>query len=393
MKKKGYYSSGEFAKLAHITLRTVRFYDKCNLLKPSYVTESGARFYTDHDLAKLQQILLLKYLGFSLDDIKEMIIDDTDYHFMLNSLKIQLHLIQDRIEQMHLMEQAIQNTTKAIQTKQSVDWSQMLDLIHMTSVEKSLKLQYQNATNITSRINLHSLYSQNKQGWFPWIYEQLQITPGMRILEVGCGDGSLWLNNKEKLPNNIDIVLSDISEGMLRDTRRAIGISDTRFTFQAFDCHDIPFEDNFFDLVIANHLLFYCDDIMKACQEIHRVLKPGKKLICSTYGANHMKEVTNLVHSFDSHIELSAEHLYERFGLENGSRYLSSIFQNTICLRYDDFLLVDTSESLISYILSCHGNQNQILLPHYKEFRSFVDQKVKHGFRITKDAGIFISIK
>ena len=49
MKKDGYYSSGEFARMAHVTLRTIRYYDKQNILKPSYVTESGARFYTDRE--------------------------------------------------------------------------------------------------------------------------------------------------------------------------------------------------------------------------------------------------------------------------------------------------------------------------------------------------------
>ena len=63
------------------------------------MTESGARFYTDEDFARLSQILLLKYLGFSLDDIREMTIDDSDYHFMENSLNIQLKLVRDRIEQ------------------------------------------------------------------------------------------------------------------------------------------------------------------------------------------------------------------------------------------------------------------------------------------------------
>ena len=109
MKKPGYYSSGEFARMAHVTLRTIRYYDKQNILKPSYVTEAGARFYTDEDFARLQQILLLKYLGFSLDDIRDMTIDDADYHFMLNSLNIQLKLVRDRIEQMQLVEKAIQD--------------------------------------------------------------------------------------------------------------------------------------------------------------------------------------------------------------------------------------------------------------------------------------------
>ena len=72
MKKEGYYSSGEFAKKAHVTKKTIRYYDEHNILKPSFVSDSGARFYSDEDFARLQQILFLKYLGFSLADIKEM---------------------------------------------------------------------------------------------------------------------------------------------------------------------------------------------------------------------------------------------------------------------------------------------------------------------------------
>ena len=97
MKKEGYYSSGEFARMAHVTLRTIRYYDKQDILKPSFVTPYGARFYTDEDFARLSQILLLKFLGFSLEDIKEMTINDTDRHFLADSLNIQLKLIQDKI--------------------------------------------------------------------------------------------------------------------------------------------------------------------------------------------------------------------------------------------------------------------------------------------------------
>lgn len=393
MKKDGYYSSGEFARMAHVTLRTVRYYDKQDILKPSLVTESGARFYTDEDFARLQQILLLKYLGFSLDDIREMTIGDSDYHFMLNSLNIQLRLVRDRIEQMQLVEKAIQDTAQMIKEQHTIDWSQMLNLIHLTGMEKSLKNQYQNATNISSRINLHSLYSQNKQGWFPWIFEQCRISPGLRILELGCGDGTLWTDNLSLLPEDISITLSDISSGMLRDARRAIGSSDTRFAFRAFDCRKIPYKDESFDLVIANHVLFYCDDIPSVLKEVRRVLAPGGRFLCSAYGKAHMQEVSQLVQDFDERIVLSADRLYERFGRENGQSILASFFPKAQWLSYEDCLLVQDAEPLISYVLSCHGNQNQYILDRYKEFRTYTARKTAKGFRITKDAGVFLCEK
>lgn len=386
----GYYSSGQFARMANVSVRTIRFYDKQNVLKPSYVNDSGARFYTDSDFARLQQILLLKYLGFSLDDIREMTITDTDYHFMLSSLKLQKKLIQDRIEQMQLVEHAIEDTVNAISQERQIDWSQMLDLIHLTGMEKSLKTQYQDATNLSARIRLHRDYSVNPQGWFPWLYQQCEVRPGMDILELGCGNGALWTENLEKLPENLHVTLSDISEGMLRDARRSLGTEDHRFSFLSFDCHRIPLPDASFDLVIANHVLFYCQDIPQVCREVRRILKPGGLFLCSTYGQAHMQEISQLVREFDSRIVLSAEKLYDHFGLENGTSLLEPFFSSVTCRRYEDGIELDRAEPLIEYILSCHGNQNQILLDRYKDFRSFVERKTTRSFHITKDAGVFL---
>ena len=388
MKKDGFYSSGEFAKMAHITKKTLRYYDAHNILKPSYLTPYGARFYSDEDFARLQQILLLKYLGFSLDDIREMTINDSDYHFMADALKLQRKLVQDKIEQLQLVERAIQDTSKAIEEEHSVNWSQMLKLIHLTGMEKSMKNQYQNASNISARIQLHNKYSTNTQGWFPWIFDQCHMAEHSTVLEIGCGE------NKEKIPKQLHVVLSDISEGMLRDTRRAIhaNVKTSRFDFQVFDCERIPYPDNSFDLVIANHILFYCKNLTSVFEEISRVLKTGGTFVCSTYGAAHMKEINELVSEFDDRIVLSADRLFERFGKENGADLLAPYFQNIKWLSYEDSLHVTEPETLISYVLSCHGNQNQYIIDHYKEFRNYVRKKTEDGFTITKDAGIFITI-
>lgn len=387
-----YYSSGEFARMAQITVRTVRYYDKQNILKPSLVTPTGARFYTEEDFARLQQIMLLKYLGFSLDDIRELTVNDSDYSYLEHSLEQQQNLVRDRIEQLQLVEQAIGETVTEIRQQQNVDWNRMRELIHLTGMENSLKAQYRNSTNISARIRLHRLFSSNKQGWFPWIYEQCQITEGMKILELGCGNGRLWIENKAKLPADCDIILSDISEGMIRDVRREQSLQDDRFSFAAFDCHAIPYEDASFDLVIANHVLFYCKDVDRVCSEVGRVLKPGGRFVCGTYGVAHMQEVSRLVTQFDDRITLSGENLYEHFGKENGAQALAPYFAEVDWQQYEDALIVTQAEPLIEYVLSCHGNQNQYILEKYNKFRKYVEGQIRNGYTITKDAGIFISV-
>ncbi len=421
MKKEGYYSSGQFAKLADVSVRTIRFYDRKDILKPSCVDEHGARFYTDQDLASLQQILLLKYLGFSLEEIRAMTIGGSDYSHLSRMLKVQEKLVQDRIEQMQTVAEAIRDTEAELQ-RGSVNWQNMLDLIHLTGMERSLSSQYKSASNLSARIALHSLYSTGRDGWFPWLFRQLHLREGMSVLEVGCGDGALWTYNCSLLPDNVSVVLSDISDGMIRDVRRNLSqtmtsavlsepdkgtdlrsapvqkdplhssrTQNSSFRFQVFDCTHIPFPDHSFDLVIANHVLFYVEDIPQALREIRRVLKPGGRLICSTYSRQHMHEIRDLVKEFDSHIVLSRDSLYENFGLENGRDILSQVFpvSGITLRRHEDSLEITDSQPLVEYILSCHGNQNQYLVDRYKEFHSFVEEKVKSSFHVTKDAGIF----
>ena len=58
MGHKGYYTSGEFARKANVTIRTIRYYDKQGILKPSQVSEAGYRLYTDEDFGRLQKMCI-----------------------------------------------------------------------------------------------------------------------------------------------------------------------------------------------------------------------------------------------------------------------------------------------------------------------------------------------
>lgn len=390
MRREGYYSSGEFAKMAHVTKKTLRYYDEKGILKPALVTEKGARFYTDADLGRLQQILLLKYLGFSLSDIKEMLLGDFDNDHFGTFLQVQRKLVEERIEQLQLVSQTIKETADAVDGGHGIEWSKMLELIRMTGMENSMRSQYKNASNISARIQLHSLFSQNKQGWFPWIFEKMQLRKGMNVLEIGCGDGSLWRGHV--LPEGVSVVLSDRSDGMLRDAGRNLE-GEKEFSYVLCDCQNMPFSEGEFDLVLANHCLFYCEDIDRACGEIFRVLRDGGTLISATYGRRHMKEISAMVSDFDERIVLSAGHLYERFGKENGESILGRHFRHVEWAEYEDSLCVTAAEPLIAYVLSCHGNQNRYIADCYQDFKAFVKKKTERGFRVTKEAGIFFANK
>lgn len=421
MKKEGYYSSGSFANKAHVTKKTLRYYDEHGFLKPSFVNENGARFYTELDFQKMQQIQMLKYLGFSLEDIREMTMKESREESLLPTLKFQMELLDERMEQMNLVRESLRDTTELLEKGKAVDWGELMERTSKSGLERSLKQQYLNSSNIGTRINLHAKYAVNRQGWFPWIFEQCGMQDGVAtmhgeqasakvgrrekkaglvVLELGCGNGSFWLENWDKIPKGLSVVISDASEGMLREASKAISnraAKDAKgkanFEFKVIDFHEIPCVDEAFDLVIANHVLFYAKDFKKVLGEIRRVLKPGGRLICSTYGTAHMKEISTLAAQFDDRIVLAEQSLYEIFGKENGGQILKPYFGEVEWRQYEDHLLVTEAEDLVDYVISCHGNQNRYIVNDYKAFRQFVEGKIWKGFYVTKDAGVFLARK
>lgn len=379
-----YYKTGQFAKLANVSERTIRYYDKIGLLKPSFVMENGYRQYSDLDLLKLQKILSLKHLGFSIEEIFPMVMDNTN---LKESFELQIDLIEDKISHLQSLKDALK---RASQTP-NLSWNMILSLVQLSNEETNIIEQYKNAKNLNDRISLHEKYSTNKLGWFNWLFNQIDFSRVNRLLELGCGNGKLWQENRIDLRNR-EIFLSDISEGMVEEVRNKLG---TDFNCIVADVEKIPFKDSYFDSIIANHVLFYLNDLNLGLKEIDRVLKSDGILYCSTYGKNHMKEITEIVQNFDSRISLSNHSLYDIFGLENGESILKEYFFNIQRMDYKDSLEITESKPLIDYIMSCHGNQNEILGPRLNEFKEYIEELLENNGKIvvTKQVGLFICKK
>lgn len=383
------YSTGEFAKMAGVTLRTIRYYDKIGLLKPAMILNNGYRRYCNKDLITLQKILSLKELGFSLEEIYPLIQDD-DIASFKKSIQLQTTLINQKIQKLTNLKESLKATEKLL-NKNNIAWDKIIELIKLSSIDDNIIDHYINAKNLETRIKLHDQFSINKQGWFPWLFEQIDFSTVYRLLEIGCGNGKLWDYNTYNLRNR-EIFLSDNSNGMLEETKQRLG---NEYNYLVVDCHNIPFKNDYFDTIIANHTLFYLKDLNQSLLEVTRVLKKSGSFYCSTYSKKHMQEISNLVKGFDERICLSADSLPDHFGLENGKTILSKYFHFVELRKYEDALLINEAQPLIDYILSCHGNQNEFLANRLKEFKVYIENLIKqsNAIKITKDSGLFVCTK
>ena len=248
--------------------------------------------------------------------------------------------------------------------------------------------QYSDASNLNARIQLHERFSTNRYGWHRWVFDQLDIPSKSHILELGCGTGLLWLENGERIPDDWDLSLSDRSSGMLDEARSNLRSADRNFSFHLIDAQQIPFDDDRFHGVVANHMLYHVPDRPRALSEVRRVLKPGGHLLAATNGRRHMRELAEIVNRFDPGV--STETAPEiSFGLDNGRDQLGRWFSSITMSRYEDSLLVTDAQAFFEYALS--AGRSELVRDRPEEFLRLIEREIalSGALYVTKDPGIF----
>ena len=125
----GFMTVGEVAKKMGVTVRTLQYYDKEELLSPSAESEGGRRLYTDKDLVLLHQIISMKSLGFSLTDIKERLISLKTPDDVANALTEQADAIRINIKQLKDSLAAIEQLKTEVLQMQTVNFKKYADII------------------------------------------------------------------------------------------------------------------------------------------------------------------------------------------------------------------------------------------------------------------------
>lgn len=395
MKGQEVYTTGEIAKMAGVTTRTIRYYDNKGILSPSSHNSSGHRLYTESDFIKLKRILALKYLGLSLEEVKSTESQSFEKEDIINSLRLQKNIMKNKINYMKTVLHAIELAEKSIKDEVNPDWNKTTDIIKILEDEKELLQQYMDSSNLDASIKLQDRFSSNRHGWYKWTFNNIKLDKKYKVLEIGCGNGALWSKNIDLLDKDISITLTDVCEDMINSAKKNLSNYSDIFDFEIIDPYYIPFENESFDLVIANHILFYMKDLDKVLKEIKRVLKVGGYFYSSTIDSKNMKDLENLVKGFNSNIKISEEKISSNFGLENGEEILNKHFSQIKKYLYEDKLVINDAKGILEYIYSIPGNIIELTDTKKKDFEKYIDLNInKQGnIYITNNQVLFKSIK
>ena len=249
-----------------------------------------------------------------------------------------------------------------------------------------VKEMYINNDTLSTRINVHDKYSVNPHGWANWVFEQYRFKENMNVLELGCGTGNTWLGREEQIPKNTKIILTDISDLMIQKTKEKLA-AHKNMSFLVMDVQNISFEDGYFDIIIANHMLYHVPDISKALSEIKRVLKKDGCFYATTTGLNHLKELGDIYRIYEGKAQFNyASEI--TFNLDNGENILKEYFTDIKKHLYIDSLEITDVQALMDYMVS----YNEIPKTVYDEIYDMIAKEVKEKgmLKINKDSGMFI---
>ncbi len=270
-------TSGELAKRTGVSQKAIRLYDEKGLLRPTAYSEGNYRLYDEEALFTLEKIIALKQVGFSLDEIRENLIFDEGMDIQ-TSLRQQIQLLYEKKKQLESSIACLENALKRCSGQN--DWDSVAEALRNILINQAANERYQ-------------YYQEQKSGaWYPKIYRSLRIESGQRILDLGCGRGLLWLQNREALPQNIRVDAVDLhgsgADSFAQELEKSEEVlpPSTAFHFWWQDVEEESLWEQLaahapYQRVIAHYFLHFLRDEEKMLSRIARILAPDGLFSCN----------------------------------------------------------------------------------------------------------------
>ena len=243
----------------------------------------------------------------------------------------------------------------------------------------TLEDQYATPENLRARIGLHERFSTNRYPYPRWVFDGYDFGADADVLEVGCGDGMIWRENRDRIPAGWRLTLTDLSDGMIAEARAVLG---DRAEYAVARVEALPFADQSFDAVIANHMLFHVEDRQRAFAEIRRVLRSGGRFVSTSVGGDHLRELRELAPPQPG---TQFAETRGRYSIETAPAELAPFFEDLTVERYENSLRVTAVEPVVAFVRSRGGETEERL----DAVRAHVAAAIARAgvFAITSDTG------
>jgi SAM-dependent methyltransferase len=261
------------------------------------------------------------------------------------------------------------------------------------TVTEGMDRQYSDSAKLAARARLAGGFSTAPVPWFTWVAQHLEVFPGARLLDVGCGPAWFWPEAVSVMAEDLHLTLFDQSPGMVAEAEaRCRPLPFASLNGQVGDAVRLPFEDESFDALIAMHMLYHVKDQAGAIAEFHRVLKPGGTLLVTTNGLANLQELYAMTTVFGGGPRDPGA---EAFGLDRARELLEARFGNAELQVHPSVMHV-TDPEVVFLALTSYPPGDTAPKEQQSAFRARIEaafEKGRGGMDVTQQVGLVLSRK
>lgn len=383
-------TSGEIAKKAGISQKTIRLYDEKGLLKPSEYSEGNYRLYDKEALLVLEKIIALKQIGFSLEEIHDNLIAEKNMN-IVDSLNSQLQLMEEKKAEIERSIACIRSVLTRCEGKP--DWNSVAEIARMIQEDQGADKRHFDALK-------HTI---DDVDWYVKIYESLDIKEALKILDIGCGFAKLWRNNWHSIPEGANISAIDVHGSWADNFAEYVGehkaelAEGTEVKMHWGDVNEEAIwgeisENGKYDMIIAHYLLTFINDIECFISKVADALSIGGMFSCNGYAVSpeHLfwKDVIDnagLDSAFILKLISKKEAQRDQF-----TAMLSKYFSRVESVILDNRMRYEDSEELFARMLEHYPEQKKYIVANADKIKGCLDKMIaEQGAAIVDMEGQF----
>lgn len=364
------FTVGELADLTGVSARTIRYYDKKGLLCPVAYSEKQYRQYDKSSLLHLQQVLMLKYLGFSLEEIRRIFLSQKEMS-VSELLAEQKRMLLEKREQLNRVIDVVSKTQEYC-SRDEMKLHQLSELVKMLTYNESANQSFE----------YFEKYGVKQQDWYPWLFRQMQIQKNERILDIGGGYGLVWRRSFSKIPQGVRIVVLDKSREQINlmqgfvDENRKLLKKDSAFSFVNADLNRVSYGAEEYDCIVSLHMWPYIENRKAFFDKVFRALKPNGRMCANMNWKDYMPGLEGLLKGFSRDLDIRPQSEKWQEYIREIEREFRAFFPSADCKYYDNELRMSDSGDLYRFLLD-RGAVGKQIAGYGREFVKYLDEYLK----------------